>query len=146
MSKAEKGKAIIERIERERGFVREWPRLLAARDPDYLECLHNVVTHALHRPGTLPTKFREMILICVNAFDYYEFGVRIHTRSALKAGATEEELLEALEVVGVLKLHAFTSVLAAVLEEVEAFKKAQAGDAGKNKAGRKQKKKGKAKG
>lgn len=144
MSKAERGRAILERIEKERGMVRQWPRLLAGRDPDYLECLHNVVTHALLRRDTLPRKFKEMILICVNAFDYYEYGVRIHTRNALREGATEDELLEALEMVGVLKLHAFTSVLPAMLEEVEKFGKGEQTATAKPKAkkGRKGKSKG----
>lgn len=120
--KAKKTKAILERIERERGFVREWPRLLAERDPDFMECLHNVTTHALHKRDHLPRKMKEIIIICLNAFDYYEYGFRIHVRSALKAGVTEEELLDALEVVGVLKVHSLTSMLPVLVEEVEKFK------------------------
>lgn len=101
--KSKKTKAILERIEKERGFVRLWPKLLAERDPDFMECLHNVTTHALHKRDHLPRKMKEIIIICLNAFDYYEYGFRIHVRSALKAGVTEDELLDALEVVGVLK-------------------------------------------
>ncbi len=120
--KAKKTKAILERIERERGFVREWPRLLAERDPDFMECLHNVTTHALHKRDHLPRKMKEIIIICLNAFDYYEYGFRIHVRSALKAGVTEDELLDALEVVGVLKVHSLTSMLPVLVEEIEKFK------------------------
>lgn len=120
--KAKKTKAILERIERERGFVRLWPKLLAERDPEFMECLHNITTHALHKREHLPRKMKEIILICLNAFDYYEYGFRIHVRSALKAGVTEDELLDALEVVGVLKVHSLTSMLPVLVEEVEKFR------------------------
>lgn len=124
--KAQKTKAIIERIERERGFIREWPRLLAERDPEFMECLHNITTHVLHKRGSLPRKFKEMLLISINAFNHYEYGFRVHVRSALKEGATEDEILEALEVVGVLNVHGLSSMLPVLVEEVEKFKKAQA--------------------
>src|SRR4051812_18302736 len=121
--KANKTKAILERIETERGLVRLWPKLLSERDPDFMECLHNVTTHALHKRDHLPRKMKEIIIICLNAFDYYEYGFRIHVRSALKAGVTEDELLDALEVVGVLKVHSLTSMLPVLVEEVEKFQK-----------------------
>jgi len=122
-TKAAKAKAILERIERERGMVRVWPRLLGERDPEFVECLHNVTTHVLHRREHLPRKMKEILMVCLNAFDYYEYGVRVHTRGALKAGATEDEILEALEMVGVLKVHGLTSMLPAFVEEVEKFQK-----------------------
>ena len=124
--KARKTKAIIDRIERERGFVREWPRLLAERDPDFMECLHNVTTHALHKRSALPRKFKEILLISINAFNFYEYGFRVHVRSALKEGATEDEILDALEIVGVLNVHGLSSMLPVLVEEVEKFKQAKA--------------------
>ena len=142
-TKAEKTRAILERIERERGFVRLWPRLLSERDPDYMECLHNVTTHVLHRRDSLPRKFKEIILICVNAFDYYEYGFRIHVRNALKEGATEDEILEALEMVGVLKVHCLTSMLPVLVEEVEKFGKGDGAASGKGKGKEKAKRKDK---
>lgn len=119
--KAGKTKAILERIKGERGFVRLWPQLLAERDPEYMEGLHNLVTHALHRRDNLPLKFKEIIFICLNAFDYYEYGFRIHVRSALKLGVTEDEILDALEIVGVQKVHCLTSMLPVLVEEVKKF-------------------------
>ena len=77
------------------------------------------------------TKVKELILISLNAFDYYEFGFRIHVRSALKCGASEDEILEALEVVGIHKLHALTSMLPVLVEEVENFKQASGETGGK---------------
>ena len=133
--KARKAEAILARISSERGFVRLWPKLLAERDPAYLEHIHNMTTHALHHRDSLPLKFKEIIFICLNAFDYYEYGFRIHVRSALKLGATEDEILEALELVGVQKIHALTSMLPVLVEEVEQFRQqAGAGAGGSNDA------------
>ena len=128
--KARKAEAILERVNRDRGFVRLWPKLLAERDPDYMECVHNLTMHALHRSGKLPSKVKELILISLNAFDYYEFGFRVHVRSALKCGATEEEILEALEVVGLQKIHALTSMLPVLVEEMARFKEQGTSEAG----------------
>jgi len=115
---------VIERVERERGFVREWPRLLAKHDPDYMEHIHNAGIQVLERRNSLPRKTKEIIMICLNAFSYYEFGFRVHTRSALKYGATEDEIVEALQVVGLSNLHGMTSMLPVLAEEIENFKKA----------------------
>ena len=129
--KAKKTEAILQRIRDERGIVRLWPQLLAERDPDYMECLHNVTMHALHKRDSLPRKFKEIIMICLNAFDYYEFGFRVHVRSALKCGATEDEILEALECVGVQKVHSLTSFLPMLVEEVAQYNAEQAGESDK---------------
>lgn len=64
--KAKKTKAIIERIEREPGFVHLWPKLLAEGDPELMQCLHNVTTHVLYRRNSLPRKMKELILVCLN--------------------------------------------------------------------------------
>ena len=116
-------KEVLERVERERGFARLWPKLLAERDPDLLETLHNEVTHVLDQRNSLPRKTKEIIMMCLNAFSFYEFGFRVHLRSALKFGATEDELLEALEVVGLSNLHGMTSMLPVLVEEIKNYQK-----------------------
>lgn len=128
MAKADekKAKEILERVERERGFARLWPKLLAERDPELLEILHNGVTHVLDERNSLPRKTKEIIMMCLNAFSFYEFGFRVHLRSALKFGATEDEMLEALEVVGLSNLHGMTSMLPVLVEEIKNHQKSGA--------------------
>jgi len=123
MAKVDKKRAkeVLERVERERGFARLWPKLLAERDPDLLETLHNEVTHVLDHRNSLPRKTKEIIMMCLNAFSFYEFGFRVHLRAALKFGATEDELLEALEVVGLSNLHGMTSMLPVLVEEMKNY-------------------------
>lgn len=119
-------KEFLGRIEKERGFIRLWPRLLAERDPEFMECLHNVATHVLHRRNSLPRKTKELILVCLNAFNFYEFGLRVHLRSALQAGASEDEILEALEVVGIVNVHGLSSMLPVMVEEIQSYRKSDA--------------------
>src|SRR3990170_525195 len=70
MAKVDEKKAqeVLERVERERGFARLWPKLLAERDPELLEILHNEVTHVLDHRNSLPRKTKEIIMMCLNAF------------------------------------------------------------------------------
>lgn len=120
--KEKRVREVIERVEKERGFSRLWPKLLAERDPEFMECLHNVTTHVLFRRHSLPRKMKEIIILCIDAFTFYEFGFRIHVRSALEAGATEDEILEALEAVAILNVHGLSSMLPAFAEEVQRYK------------------------
>lgn len=121
----ERAKEVLDRVERERGVVRGWARILADRDPDMLEHIHETTMHPLFKRDNLPRKFKYILMICLNAFQFHEFGVRIQARAALKAGATEDEIIEALEIVGLSNLHGMSTALPAVVEEFEAFKNAQ---------------------
>jgi alkylhydroperoxidase/carboxymuconolactone decarboxylase family protein YurZ len=122
---AKRTKEVLERVERERGMARGWTRIMAERDPDMLERLHDTVMHPLFHRNSLDRKFKYIIMICLNAFQFHEFGVRAQTRAALKMGATEDEIIEALQIVGLSNLHGMSTALPAVVEEFEAFKKAQ---------------------
>ena len=121
---AEDQDEVLARIERERGMVRPWVRLLVKRDPQFALKLHELASLALTRPGALPIKFREMILVALNAADECDRGFRIHVQGALKNGATEDELLEVLEVVSVVHLHGLSGMLPALEEEARAFRSA----------------------
>ena len=115
---------VLERVERERGASRAWPRLLAARDPELLELLHDTTQHVLERRDSLPRKYKEILLAALNASTLREFGFRFHTRGALQHGATEDEILEALAIVGITNQHGLTSMLPALVEEVDKFRQA----------------------
>ncbi|MDO8568386.1 MAG: carboxymuconolactone decarboxylase family protein [Dehalococcoidales bacterium] len=125
VSKEQKTKELIERITRERGFTRGWHKLLAERDPDFMEAYHHAATIAF-RDGKLPRKYKEIIAIVMDALTYYEDGLRVHVRNALKLGVTEEEILEALEVTALLSIHHLSVHLPALIDESEKYKKGQA--------------------
>ena len=118
----DKAKELIERMEKERGFGRLWRKLLAERDPECMEIYHKKALHVF-RDGALSRKMKEIICICVDALQLYEPGVRIHMRNALKLGATEMEIIEALETVTLPSIHYLSVLLPAVADEAESFKK-----------------------
>ena len=118
----DKAKELIERMEKERGFGRLWRKLLAERDPEFMEIYHNAALHVF-RDGALPRKMKEIICICVDALQLYEPGVRIHMRNALELGATEQEIIEALEAAILPGIHYLSVLLPAIADEVESYKK-----------------------
>jgi alkylhydroperoxidase/carboxymuconolactone decarboxylase family protein YurZ len=76
------------------GFVPDYVELLADRAPQALEGYFMMRQAALG--GTeLPDKIMELLLCSVNAAEYQARFVMIHARGARKAGASEEELVEA---------------------------------------------------
>ncbi|MDR6478869.1 AhpD family alkylhydroperoxidase [Burkholderia sp. OAS925] len=119
----ERSREVLESVEGDRGVAREWVRILAERDPDLLEKLHGSLMHVVTTRDSIPRKYKELVMISLNAASFYEYGVRLHTRTALQHGATEDELLEALEIVSLTNLHGMTSMLPSMFEEIAHFKK-----------------------
>lgn len=72
--------------------------------------------------GVLEPKTKELIYIAIDAATthLYEPGLRQHIRNAIKYGATKQEVMEVLELVSVLGIHACTLGVPALLEEFEA--------------------------
>jgi len=70
--------------------------ILAREAPEYLELFHKTFLYILHERSALTPKVKELIIIAVDAAQFYERGIRSHIKSALKAGATRDEIVEAL--------------------------------------------------
>jgi alkylhydroperoxidase/carboxymuconolactone decarboxylase family protein YurZ len=88
---------------------------------------HSVVPQ---KNGPLPQKYKELILIAINAATthLYAPGVRRHTQNALKAGATPEEILEAIQLTTVMGMHSCNLAIPILIEEVEKMKESQPAD------------------
>ena len=93
--------------------LREW-------DPEFLEG-YFAFRNVPHRRGTLPAKVRELIMIAINASTthLYAPGVRRHIRNALAAGATPEEIMEAVQLTTILGMHAYNLALPILAEETK---------------------------
>jgi alkylhydroperoxidase/carboxymuconolactone decarboxylase family protein YurZ len=76
-------------------------------DPVFFEA-YAALAAAPWRTGTLDPKVKELISIAVDgaATHLYEPGFREHVRRAIALGATQEELLEVLELTSTLGIHA----------------------------------------
>ena len=69
----------------------------------------------------LSVKVQELLLLAMDAActHLYEPGIRLHTAAALKAGATQAEIMETLECSSVLGVHAVVMGLPKLLEVME---------------------------
>ena len=101
----ESAKELLERIKKQRpnyAQAKETQTLrsrefLAEHDPEYLKLFHELHMHVVYEKKALPPKMKELIICAVNAATFYWQGLWIHIRGALDAGATPEEIIEALE-------------------------------------------------
>jgi AhpD family alkylhydroperoxidase len=70
---------------------------IAHVSPDILKG-NEILSHAAPTPGTLDAKTRELIALAVAVTTRCDGCLAFHTEAARKAGATKEELIEALGV------------------------------------------------
>jgi AhpD family alkylhydroperoxidase len=100
MGRSAKGKKILGAMLKVRtsypADVMKSREVLAREAPEYLELFHKTYLYILHERSALPPKVKELIIIAVDAAQFYERGLRSHIKSALKAGATRDEIVEAL--------------------------------------------------
>lgn len=90
-------------------------------DPAFMEAylqLRNVP----FRNGPLPRKYKELILIAINAATthLYAPGVRRHIQNALQHGASRAEVLETIQLTTVLGIHACNLAIPILEEELGA--------------------------
>lgn len=73
------------------------------------------------RAGTLEPKVKEFIYIAFDtaATHLYVQGLKLHIENAIGYGATPQEILEVMEIASVLGIHAVTSAVPILLEEME---------------------------
>ena len=96
-------------------------------DPEFMEA-YLAFRSVPQRNGPLPPQYTEMILVATNAATphLYAPGVRRHLRSALKAGATPEELLEVIQLTTVMGIHSCNLAVPILMEEAAAARAASA--------------------
>lgn len=92
-----------------REMRRRWPEFFEA-------CVH--LAAVPWRRGTLSAKTRELVLVAVNAAVTHlnRNAIRIHIRNALGHGASADEIMEVLQLVSVLGIHATSIGFPALLE------------------------------
>jgi len=89
-------------------------------DPEFIEA-YLAFRSVPQRNGPLPQKYKELILVAINAATTHLYGpgVRRHMRNALKAGATREELLEAIQLTTVMGIHSCNLAIPILMEETD---------------------------
>jgi alkylhydroperoxidase/carboxymuconolactone decarboxylase family protein YurZ len=94
-------------------------------DPEFMEA-YLAFRSVPHRNGPLPPKYKELVMIAINAATthLYAPGVRRHMQNAIKAGATLEEILEVIQLTTVMGIHSCNLAVPIMMEEMAAFEKA----------------------
>ena len=111
-----------------RGYWNPFWEGLLSLDPDFFEA-YLAFSAVPWRTGVLEPKFKELIYVAIDAATthLYEPGLRQHIRNAFRYGATKEEIMEVLELVSVLGIHACTLGVPVLIEELEAYERETAG-------------------
>ena len=72
-------------------------QIIEDNDPEFAALLDNTRNLALAE-GTMPLKYRLLIALALDASKGAENGVRVLAMQALEAGATKEEIMEAVRI------------------------------------------------
>jgi alkylhydroperoxidase/carboxymuconolactone decarboxylase family protein YurZ len=88
-------------------------------DPEFMEA-YLAFRSVPHRNGPLPKKFKELILVAINAATTHMYGpgVRRHMKNALANGASPEEILEAIQLTTVMGIHSCNLAIPILCEEM----------------------------
>lgn len=92
--------------------LRDW-------DPEFVEG-YLAMRSVPFGKGPLPDKTKELVLIAVNAATTHLYGpgVRRHIQNALRLGATRDEILQVIEIVSVVGIHACNLAVPILAEEL----------------------------
>ena len=100
-----------------RGFWNPvWEKILIL-DPEIFAA-YTTFSSVPFQTGTLDRKTKTLVYIAFDAAatHLYSAGTRMHMNNALDAGATKEEILEVLEIISVIGIHAATTAVPILLE------------------------------
>lgn len=104
---------------RRRGYwARAWDVLLAKSPKFFAAYLE--MSSVPYESSVLDKKTKELIFIALdsNASHLYEPGLRIHIRNALRLGASEEEILEVLQLASAIGIHSVSFGLPVLMDEL----------------------------
>ena len=97
-----------------------WDEMLEL-DPDLFET-YTAFSSVPWKTGTLAPKVKEFVYIAFDtaATHLYVKGLKLHIENAIGYGATPQEILEVMEIASVIGIHAATSAVPILVEELVA--------------------------
>jgi 4-carboxymuconolactone decarboxylase len=91
-------KKMLEEIEKKRGFVLDFHRILIEEDMEFLKRFEEFIEAAYARQRSLTKKVKELVFIAaLTALRADKSHIEIHMKEAIKNGASRREILEVLE-------------------------------------------------
>ena len=77
------------------GVLPYYFEMLIQHKPTLLQAYFKMRSENL-KEGALPQKYKELMLVCLNSVELYNWGIGVHAKAALGSGATKEELMDAM--------------------------------------------------
>ena len=77
------------------GALPPWLQLTGDASPEQLAAYYQLRTDAMGE-GALAKKHKEIIIMLMSCAEHYDFGIDVHARGALAAGATKAEIIDAV--------------------------------------------------
>lgn len=91
--------AYIDQMARDRGYVLDYHKVMAAHDFDVLQATNGLVTAAYLQPRTLDRRTKELLFVLsLTVLRAPEAQVASHIKVALDLGVSATEILEAIEI------------------------------------------------
>jgi len=130
MKKITNGKKILDQMLKVRNSypadVLKSREILAREAPEYLELFHKTYLYVLNERSALSPKIKELIIIAADSMQFYERGLRSHMTSALKLGATRDEIVDTLLTASIAGgIHVLSVALPIFDEVIHAWEKNQ---------------------
>ncbi|MGV8882886.1 MAG: carboxymuconolactone decarboxylase family protein [Rhodoglobus sp.] len=111
-------KELLERIKQDRGVVHPNLAIAGRFDVPLLDQFHTSYMWAVHENTTLDRKTKELIMLSADAAVYFTYGCKFHIGEALRHGASVDEIVASLELVGLVGGFHVPMMALPLLEEV----------------------------
>lgn len=99
MASMEERQAYIDEMAKKRGYVLDYHKVMADQDFEVLQAANGIVDAAYLKERTLDRKTKELIFtVSLTVMRASKGHIKSHINAALEAGATEREVLEAIEI------------------------------------------------
>lgn len=99
MATRDQAQAYVDDMARQRGYVLDYHRKMAAQDFDVLQAANDLVSAAYLKPRTLDRKTKELLfVVSLTVMRGERAHIASHIKVALESGATPQEILEAIEI------------------------------------------------
>jgi AhpD family alkylhydroperoxidase len=113
---------LAEKVIKERGFFSRTREIWIEHDPRSLEIFNETFRHVMLERNALSYLTKELMIVAIDALQGHHTGLRIHMKSALKAGATPDQLFESLLVASLPGgIHALTTSVEVFQEVVDEY-------------------------
>lgn len=98
MTSTEDPEKLLEQVKKARGYVADYHVALAQNAPHLLKAYIDHVNQTKDSLKAIPLKYQELMLLATGMCNLYAPTIEVHAQKAKDAGATREEIADALAI------------------------------------------------